>query len=471
MADNFVTDPGVGGATFASDDVVGVHYPLTKLVWGALDAVNLVDDATGKRLPIKVAEALPAGTNNIGDVDVVTLPADGTATGALTAPAQAVTLSLDNGRNAIAVQVTGTWTGQLEFEATVDGTTFLAHDTVNSVLGGIANATTVNGIFFAGTSGFASFRVRASALSVGTANVTIRSGLAPQSFHLESVLPAGDNNIGNVDVVTLPSIPAGTNNIGDVDVLTLPALSAGTNNIGDVDVLTLPPLPAGTNNIGDVDVLTLPALTTGDNTVGRVKITDGTDVALVSAAGALIVDGSGITQPVSGTVTANAGTGTFTVGGDVAHDTADSGNPVKMGGVARVANPTAVAGGDRVNAYFDDLGRQVIVSNGPRDLVTQNSITLTSGTETTLLASVASTFLDITELIMSNTSATLVRVDIRDATAGTVRLSVALAANGGGAVMHFDPPLKQTAVTNNWTAQLSGAVTDVRIFAQAVQNV
>jgi hypothetical protein len=36
------------------------------------------------------------------------------------------------------------------------------------------------------------------------------------------------------------ALPAGTNNIGDVDVLTLPALAAGTNNIGDVDVLTLP---------------------------------------------------------------------------------------------------------------------------------------------------------------------------------------------------------------------------------------
>lgn len=38
-------------------------------------------------------------------------------------------------------------------------------------------------------------------------------------------------------------------------------------------------LPAGTNNIGDVDVLTLPAIPTGDNTIGRVKLTDGTDVA------------------------------------------------------------------------------------------------------------------------------------------------------------------------------------------------
>jgi hypothetical protein len=48
------------------------------------------------------------------------------------------------------------------------------------------------------------------------------------------------------------------------------AIPAGTNNIGDVDVLSLPALPAGTNNIGDVDVLTLPALTAGENFVGHV---------------------------------------------------------------------------------------------------------------------------------------------------------------------------------------------------------
>lgn len=37
--------------------------------------------------------------------------------------------------------------------------------------------------------------------------------------------------------------------------------------------------------------------------LGRVKLWDGTDVALVSAAGALHVDGSGVTQPVSGPLT------------------------------------------------------------------------------------------------------------------------------------------------------------------------
>lgn len=69
---------------------------------------------------------------------------------------------------------------------------------------------------------------------------------------ITNALPAGTNNIGDVDVLTLPSLPAGNNNIGDVDVLTLPSIPAGTNNIGDVDVLTLPAIPAGTNYIGYV---------------------------------------------------------------------------------------------------------------------------------------------------------------------------------------------------------------------------
>jgi hypothetical protein len=53
---------------------------------------------------------------------------------------------------------------------------------------------------------------------------------------------------------------------------------AGTNNIGDVDVLTLPTLPAGNNNIGDVDVATLPvAFNTGTRSATTQRVTIATD--------------------------------------------------------------------------------------------------------------------------------------------------------------------------------------------------
>lgn len=52
------------------------------------------------------------------------------------------------------------------------------------------------------------------------------------------------------------------------------------------------------------------------------------------------------------------------VRGDTAHDAADSGNPVKIGGKAATSAPAAVANGDRVNAYFDDVGRQAVFDGG-----------------------------------------------------------------------------------------------------------
>lgn len=66
-----------------------------------------------------------------------------------------------------------------------------------------------------------------------------------------------------VDVVA--ALPAGNNNIGDVDVA---SIAAGDNNIGNVDIVTLPALPAGTNNIGDVDVVSS-ALPTGASTLAE----------------------------------------------------------------------------------------------------------------------------------------------------------------------------------------------------------
>lgn len=181
-----------------------------------------------------------------------------------------------------------------------------------------------------------------------------------------------------------------------------------------------------------------------------------------------LVDGT-----LNGTDPIPGGANGLLVDGSVAHDAADAGSPHKIGGVARTANGTAVANGDRVNAAFDDVGRQIIIQNAPRDLVVQNSVTLSStAAETTLLAAgAAGVFHDITCLILSNTSGTPVRLDFRDATAGSVIFSIYLAANGGGAVIKPPVPLTQTTAANNWTIQASASVVDIRAFVQAVKNV
>lgn len=47
--------------------------------------------------------------------------------------------------------------------------------------------------------------------------------------------------------------------------------------------------------------------------------------------------------------------------GNVAHDAADSGNPVKIGGKANTSLPSAVAASDRVDGMFDVYGRLVTI--------------------------------------------------------------------------------------------------------------
>jgi hypothetical protein len=113
-------------------------------------------------------------------------------------------------------------------------------------------------------------------------------------------------------------------------------LAAGTNNIGDVDVLTLPSLPAGVNNIGDVDIASF-------------------------TAGAIVE-----------------------VQGDVAQDAGVAGNPVLVGLRASDAEPSAMsADGDAVFAWGDRSGRTVITEKSATATLSSVNDTATS---TTLLA-------------------------------------------------------------------------------------
>jgi hypothetical protein len=93
----------------------------------------------------------------------------------------------------------------------------------------------------------------------------------------------------------------------------------------------------------------------GSVKVQRVKVQYGVDGAAtdVSDTNPMPVDDAG------GSLTVDAA-------GDVAHDAADSGNPLKVGGKAAVsALPTAVANGDRANLATDRFGRALTAQIDP----------------------------------------------------------------------------------------------------------
>lgn len=215
---------------------------------------------------------------------------------------------------------------------------------------------------------------------------------------------------------------------------------------------------------------------TGTNTIGSVKVTDGTNVAAVTAGLAVKTDMTSI----AGTAVSAAAAGVQKVGVvgntgvvlDAATAAAVPASAILDAGRASINNPTAVADGQLVGTMRDKLGRAVVVQGHVRDLVVQGAlVTITASTaETTILPQIAAVFQDLTLLVISNTSATAVRVDIRDTTGGTVVLPIYVAA-GTTTPVPFGVAFKQTTLNTNWTAQCSASVTDVRIVVQAVKNI
>lgn len=155
---------------------------------------------------------------------------------------------------------------------------------------------------------------------------------------------------------------------------------------GTVAVSSLPALVAGTANIGDVDVLTVPAplSTTGGGTeAAALRVTVAND-----STGVVSVDDNGGSLTVDGTVTANAGTGTFGVGGAAAADAAVSGNPVPVGAVRETmsdAAPSTRLSADGDVGYLAQTGDGALFAlpTGPQNFIykTTTSVTITDRPE------------------------------------------------------------------------------------------
>ena len=163
------------------------------------------------------------------------------------------------------------------------------------------------------------------------------------------------------------------------------------------------------------------------------------------------------TLAASSTVNVNGALNSVLATGPVVADAVDDGSaPVQGGGVARTANPTAVANGDVVKSTHDDLGRQLVRPVQVRDLVVTAYVTVTTGIETTLLAGSAGSFHDLMYIMAANESSVAQNIDIRAVTAGNVVMSLAIPANGTAGVA-LPLPFPQSDTGNNWTIDNDGS--------------
>lgn len=160
--------------------------------------------------------------------------------------------------------------------------------------------------------------------------------------------------------------------------------------------------------------------------------------------------------------------------GNVAHDAADSGNPLKIGGKAVTANPTPVASGDRVDAQFDKTGA-LITRGALRTLKGTQRTTITNdATETTIVdGGAAGVYRDIYMLMVSNVVGTDTPVvSIRDATAGTIRRRFPVPPGQAiGYALSVDSAVPQTVAASAWTIQSDLATITLDITVNYVEQV
>ncbi len=184
------------------------------------------------------------------------------------------------------------------------------------------------------------------------------------------------------------------------------------------------------------------------NTAG----TDGDYEMLQISAGRLWVDASGKS---------------LTAIGSVAHDGADSGNPVKIGGRARSSEIAAVSSDDRADLITDLVGKLIVMPYANPENFVSGAITsaMTGTTSTSLISAPAAGLRNyITQITVSNAHATVgTDIIIQDGSGGTTLYTIPAAAVYGGAVVTFPVPLRQpTTATAIYCANVTtGASTKV----------
>ncbi len=246
-------------------------------------------------------------------------------------------------------------------------------------------------------------------------------------------------------------------------------IAANVVDSGGVPYTTTNPLPVGDAG-GSLTVdgtVTVGSITASiaANVVDSAGIpyTTSNPLPVGDAGGSLTIDGS---VSVTGSITS-----TVVTGPTVADAVDDGSAPVQGGGIARTANPTAVAANDVVKSTHDDLGRQIVRTVQVRDLIQTAYVQITTGTETTLRAAVAGAYLDLIYVMGANNSDAAVSVDIRAVTAGGVVMTLQIPASGTAGIA-CPVPLPQQETGNNWTADMADitgtTVSLTALFSQEV---
>lgn len=243
---------------------------------------------------------------------------------------------------------------------------------------------------------------------------------------------------------------------------------------------------------GHAQVVKLAISTDGSGTLIPADATNGIDVDVTRVSGNVTVvqaTASNLNANVSGTVTANAGTGNFTVTqgtaanlnatvvgsgnftvtqatasnlnaqvvGTIAHGSADSGNPQKVGTRARSTVITSVSSDQRTDAIGTIQGYVVTYPYAlPQSALSGTASATGTGDTAVIAAQGAGITINVTTITVYNDSTTNTFVNIKDGS--TTKLVIPAPAKGG-AMVTLPSPLRITANTAFNFASNAGVTT------------
>jgi hypothetical protein len=166
--------------------------------------------------------------------------------------------------------------------------------------------------------------------------------------------------------------------------------------------------------------------------------------AEITAGRGNIAQGQGIYAQVGGTVSIS---GNPAIVGNVAHDSAQSGSPVRIAGVGRTTNYTAVADNDVANLVTTTVGALVVREHCIPEMMFSYTGTVTNTTDVAVKTAGASGIRNyVNGIQFQNTNATATEVVIKDGTTviwrGYAGANMTVMAN-----ISFDQPLRGTSAT------------------------
>lgn len=261
----------------AADGAVGLPALLKVIAgWDGTNVQAIATDASGNLQVDVLATALPTGAATEAKQD--------SAITELQAIKTAVEI-IDNAISGAEMQV------DIVSSALPTGAATSANQsTANTALAAIQTAVEILDNAIAGTE--MQVDVVSSALPTGASTSALQTTGNTALSAIQTAVEILDNAISGtemqVDIVA--PLPAGTNNIGDVDVLSLPAIPAGTNSIGSVSVNAA---SAGSSP-GSSTVSTVATLTAPANTIGFILMNLDTSTANIRyRIGAIATSSSG----------------------------------------------------------------------------------------------------------------------------------------------------------------------------------